>query len=255
MLFHDALDVNTQMDTSPNAISLSFSARLPTRPEDPQILQNSVSRPSNGKPSIFQRPIDPNPLHLPLTDTSSTSLSMQGPSSRAPPPGFISDFPSQNISFATSSRMDTHLTIHSPQSASSSSSGPPSTVHGAYVISNQQSIIPTGPSIIHSVGLDSSPSSATLASELGFSSQSQSAQDSGFIFPPPDLADSRFTPRDSSPETPGDSHLLVVGDMLKTWVPLSSACQPSIFIFMLLNMQYCTHRPISKYSMFTWSRS
>lgn len=227
MPLHDARDINTQMDTSPSStLSLAFSVRVPSRPEDP-LLQNSMPRPSHDKLSLFQRQHDPNPLHHPLPDTSSTSaaiLSMEPPSSsRAPAPGFISDFPPQNISFAPSSRMDTHLAVHSPQGASPASSGPSSsTVHAissAYLISNQ-SIMPNG--------LDSSPSSELTFSPLN--NQSNSAQDSGFIFPPPDLPDSRFTGRDSSPETPGDSHLLVVGDMLKTCVPLSPACHSSVFI-------------------------
>ncbi|KAG2158240.1 uncharacterized protein EDB93DRAFT_1238030 [Suillus bovinus] len=148
-------------------------------------------------------------------------------SSRAPPPGFISDFPCRNISYGSMSRMDSHLSLHSPQSATSGSSGPSSAVHGvssAYTM-NTSSIMVNGQSMIQSVhagALDSSGSPGALgnsASELAFpplsNSSSKPTQDPSFIFPPPDVPD-LFTGRDSSPETPGDSHLLVVGDILKT---------------------------------------
>ncbi|KAG0699648.1 hypothetical protein DFH29DRAFT_808728 [Suillus ampliporus] len=215
------------MDTSPlqspsNTLSLAFS-------QDP-LLQNTMSHSSREAVPIFQQPVDPNILHLSPLDTSSNSngiLSMEAldthTSSRAPPPGFISDF--QNISFGTLSRMDSHLALHSPTSGSG---GPSSDVHGvssAYTMSTP-SIMSNGQSMISSVhpgALDSSGSPGALstsASELAFpplnNGPSQPTQDSGFIFPPPDVPDSRYSGRDSSPETPGDSHLLVVGDMLKT---------------------------------------
>ncbi|KAG1756645.1 uncharacterized protein EDB91DRAFT_1041221 [Suillus paluster] len=238
MSLHDTRDPNVQMDTSPlqspsNTLSLGYSVLVPSRPEDPHI-QNTMSHSSRDAVPIFQRPVDPNALHLSISDNSSNSagmLSMEAldtpRSSRAPAPGFISDF--QNISFGVLSRMDSHLaTVHSPQSASSGSSGPSSAVHGvssAYTMSTS-SIMPSGQTMIsslHAGALDSSGSPGALASsasELAFpplnNGPSQSTQDSGFSFPPQDVPDSQFSGRDSSPETPGDSQLLVVGDMLKT---------------------------------------
>ena len=265
MSLHDVRDVNTQMDTSPIQ-SLAYSTRVLPCSEDP-LLQNAMPRPTHDQPPIFQRQVDPNSLRHPLPDSSSSStglLSMEPrTSSRAPAPGFISDFPSQIIPFATSSRMDAHLPLHSPQSASPGSGGPSSTVHAissAYSMSNQ-SIMSNPPPIVHPVhaqsALGSSPSSANLVSELRFSplnnSQSKPGQDSGFVFPPPDVADSRFSARDSSPETPGDSHLLVVGDMLKTCVPLSSARQLRIFILFYIVLhtphnQQVQHVPVARVS-------
>lgn len=53
------------------------------------------------------------------------------------------------------------------------------------------------------------------ASDLAFSPLSGAPPDSGFVFPPPDPVDPRLERRASSPDTPGDPHLMVVGDMLK----------------------------------------
>ncbi|KAG2157230.1 hypothetical protein DEU56DRAFT_763573 [Suillus clintonianus] len=193
MPLHDTRDPNVQMDTtslqSPsNTLSLAYPALVPQRPEDP-LIQNTISHTSRDAISIFQRPVDPNALHLSLADTSPSSAAIHSmdvldapTSSRAPAPGFISDFPRQNISYAALSRMDSHLALHSPQSTTSGSSGPSSAAHGV--------------------------SSA-------YTMNTSSIMDSGFIFPPPDVPDS-FNGRDSSPETPGDSHLLVVGDILKS---------------------------------------
>ena len=44
--------------------------------------------------------------------------------------------------------------------------------------------------------------------------------DSRFVFPPPDVLDHPIDTTDGSPDTPADPHLLVVGDMLKKWVPI-----------------------------------
>ncbi|KAG8217867.1 hypothetical protein J3R82DRAFT_6033 [Butyriboletus roseoflavus] len=56
----------------------------------------------------------------------------------------------------------------------------------------------------------------------------QPGQESRFVFPPPDVLDSRLERRDGSPDTPGDPHLIVVGDMLKniahTAQSASAAC-------------------------------
>ncbi|KAG2078184.1 hypothetical protein BDR04DRAFT_1042661 [Suillus decipiens] len=222
------------MDTSSlqspsNTLSLGYPGLVPQRPEDP-LIQNTVSHTPRDAISIFQRPRDPNALHISPADTSS-SAGMHSmdvldtpSSSRAPAPGFISDFPCQNISYGSMSRMDSHIPLHSPQSTTSGSSGPSSAVHGVsspYTM-NTSSIMVNGQSMIQSVhagALDSSGSPGALASELAFpplsNNSSKPTQEPGFIFPPPDVPD-LFTGRDSSPETPGDSHLLVVGDILKT---------------------------------------
>ncbi|KAG2041624.1 hypothetical protein BDR03DRAFT_945266 [Suillus americanus] len=237
MSLHDTRDPNVQMDTSSlqspsNTLSLGYPPLVPQRPEDP-LIQNTMSHTPREAISIYQRPADPNALHLSLADTSpSTGMHSMDvldttTSSRAPAPGFISDFPCRNISYGSMSRMDSHLALHSPQSATSGSSGPSSAVHGvssAYAM-NTSSIMVNGQSMIQSVhagALDSSGSPGALASsasELAFpplsNSSSKPTQDPGFIFPPPDVPD-LFSGRDSSPETPGDSHLLVVGDILKT---------------------------------------
>lgn len=237
MSLHDTRDPNVQMDTSclqspSNTLSLGYPALVPQRPEDP-LIQNTMSHTPRDAISIFQRRGDPNALQLSLADTSpSTGVHSMDvldtpSSSRAPAPGFISNFPCRNFSYGSMSRMDSHLSLHSPQSPTSGSSGPSSAVHGvssAYTM-NTSSIMVNGQSMIQSVhagALDSSGSPGALgssASELAFpplsNSSSKPTQDPGFIFPPPDVPD-LFTGRDSSPETPGDSHLLVVGDILKT---------------------------------------
>ncbi|KAG1754628.1 hypothetical protein EDB19DRAFT_1892588 [Suillus lakei] len=237
------------MDTSSlqspsNTLSLGYPPLVPQRPEDP-LIQNTISHTSRDAISIFQRPGDLNALHLSLADTSpSTGMhSMDvldtSSSSRAPAPGFISDFPCRNFSYGAVSRMDSHLALHSPQSTTSGSSGPSSAAHGvssAYTMDTSSIMVNGQPMIqsAHARALDPSGSPGALASsasELVFpplnNGSSKPTQDSGFIFPPPDVPDS-FNGRDSSPETPGDSHLLVVGDILKTIAhtaqSASSAC-------------------------------
>ncbi|KAG2349755.1 hypothetical protein BDR05DRAFT_955617 [Suillus weaverae] len=238
MSLHDARDPNVQMDTSPlqspsNTLSLGYTALVHQRPEDP-LIQNTMSHTSRDAISIFQRPGDPNALHLSLADNSPSSTGIHSMdvldtpgSSRAPAPGFISDFPRRNFSYGSMSRLDSHLALHSPQSVTPGSSGPSPAIKGVsstYTM-NTSSIMVNGQSMVqsmHAGALDSSGSPGALgssASELAFpplnNSSSKPTQDPGFIFPPPDVPD-LFTGRDSSPETPGDSHLLVVGDILKT---------------------------------------
>jgi hypothetical protein len=205
MSLHDTRDSNVQMDTSSlqspsNTLSLGYPPLVPQRPEDP-LIQNTMSHTPRDAISIFQRPADPNALHLSLADTSpSTGMHSMDvlditTSSRAPAPGFISDFPCRNFSYGSMSRMDGHLALHSPQSATSGSS-PSSAVHGvssAYTM-NTSSIMVNGQSMIQSVhagALDPSGSPGALgssASELAFpplsNGSSKSTQDPGFIFPP-----------------------------------------------------------------------
>ncbi|KAH0827036.1 hypothetical protein J3R83DRAFT_4717 [Lanmaoa asiatica] len=146
--------------------------------------------------------------------------------SRAPPPGFISDFPPSSVRFAAAPQ----LSLQSPQSNSSGSSS-----HSPALLGLSPTFsLPSAPPVPSSMSLTTPVSavestSSTLvnsASDLSFSPLSgTTGQDSGFIFSSPDILDSG---RDSSPETPSDPHLMVVGDMLnniaQTAQSASTAC-------------------------------
>ncbi|KIJ69022.1 hypothetical protein HYDPIDRAFT_105583 [Hydnomerulius pinastri MD-312] len=240
----DASDVNAHMDTSsnqspPNGIAPGFTSLVTSHQED-SLLQNPLLQSPHDCLPIFPHPVDPSALHLSLPDTSPSNAgippmdTLNVPSStRAPAPGFISDFPPQNFPFGTAAPLDNHLTVNSPPSTSSGSSSQSPGVLGmastfslasTSVISSAPAAMMTSMNVSAPLsGPESATSSSTLAgsgSEMGFSPLSggppASGQEPSFIFPPPDVADSRLNGRDSSPETPSDSHLLVVGDMLKT---------------------------------------
>ena len=154
--------------------------------------------------------VDVNPQMLPEKDAES-------PSSRAPPPAFISDFPPPPP--------PPPLALQSSHSSSSGSSSQSPALLGAlpapaFALASPPVVaamsLPTPVSAVEST-------SSTLVgsvSDLRFSPLSaappSSGQESGFVFPPPDVVAPRLERRDSSPDDP---HLMVVGDMLKKYVP------------------------------------
>ncbi|KAH7929714.1 hypothetical protein BV22DRAFT_1056231 [Leucogyrophana mollusca] len=240
MSLHDVQDVNSQMDTGPqhqpssNGISPGFASLMPSQSDD-SLLQNSIPLPSHDTLPVFPLPVDPSTMHIPLPDTSPSGPDMSvmdalnaSSSTRAPAPGYISDFPPQNLPFGLSP-LDNHLSVHSAPSTGSSNPSPAAhgmmpvyPMAGVSAMNGMSSIASSMNGTVPRTGPDSSASStlASSSSELGFSplssGTSTSNHDPGFIFPPPDVNDGRMGRRDESPEDPGDSHLMVVGDILKT---------------------------------------
>ncbi|KAH7889397.1 hypothetical protein F5I97DRAFT_1800618 [Phlebopus sp. FC_14] len=228
----------TSIHSPPSGMAQGFAQLVPS--EDP-LLQNPLPQPAQDSLQVFPPPVDPSASHLPLPETSPANpgippmdiLSVSS-STRAPAPSFISDFP-HSASFPAIPPLD-HLPARSPPpSTASGSSGQSSAVlaipttfplASAAVISTPPAPMLTSMSVPVALPVpeSSTPSSslASSGSELGFSPLSggppPTGQEPGFIFPPPDLGDSHLNGRDSSPEAPNDSHLMVVGDMLKTIV-------------------------------------
>ncbi|KAF9218248.1 hypothetical protein BS17DRAFT_742446 [Gyrodon lividus] len=242
MSLHDPPDINTHMDTSPiqstaTNITPDFTPLVHSQSED-SLLQNPLAQTPHDSLPIFPNPVDPStlPLSLPDTSPSNTGISPMdtfsvSSSTRAPAPGSISDFPRRTLPFGAVSQLDNHLSVHSPPSTSSGSSSQSPTLLGmppTFPLTSA-SVIPSVPAALMPAMSLSAPLSAleystssTLVgsgSELGFSplsgGPSASSQEPGFIFPPPDV-DSCLNGRDSSPETPSDSHRMVVGVMLKS---------------------------------------
>ncbi|KAF8557304.1 hypothetical protein OG21DRAFT_1505519 [Imleria badia] len=135
------------------------------------------------------------------------------PPPRAAPPPYIADFPPPP-----------RLSLLSPHSSSSGSGS-----HSPALLGTQ----PPMPLLTPVSAVESTASTlVNSASDLAFSPLSgaplPSGHDSGFLFPPPDPVDPRLEKRASSPDAPGDPHLMVVGDMLKniaqTAQSASAAC-------------------------------
>ncbi|KAH7913761.1 hypothetical protein BJ138DRAFT_1001713 [Hygrophoropsis aurantiaca] len=228
------MDTGLQHQPSSNGISPPpFPSLMPSQSDD-SLLQTSIPLPSHESLPIFPLPVDPSAMHIPLPDTSPSGPDLSAmdalngsTSTRAPAPGYISDFPSQNLPFGLA-QLDNHLSVHSAPSTGSSNPSP--AAHGMMSVYSMAGVVMNGISPMPSsmngnaprTGPDSSASStlASSNSELGFSplssGNSGSNHDPGFIFPPSDVNDGRMGRRDDSPEDPGDSHLMVVGDILKT---------------------------------------
>lgn len=230
------------MDTSPiqspaNSITSAFTSLVHSQSED-SLLQNPLPQTSHDSLPIFPNTVDPSTLPLSLPDTSPSNAGISpmdtlsvSSSTRAPAPGYISDFP-RTLPFAVAPQLESHLSVQSPPSTSSGSSSQSPPVLGIVPTFplTSASAIPSVPAAVMSAmslsaplsALESSTSNTLVGSgsELGFSPVSgaplPSSQESSFIFPPPDVVDSRSNGRDSPPESPSDSHLMVVGDMLKT---------------------------------------
>ncbi|KIK98718.1 hypothetical protein PAXRUDRAFT_823568 [Paxillus rubicundulus Ve08.2h10] len=243
MSLHDAPDINAHMDTSPiqspaNNITSAFTSLVHSQSED-SLLQNPLPQTSHDSLPIFPNTVDPSTLPLSLPDMSPSNAGISpmdtlsvSSSTRTPAPGYISDFPPRTLPFAVAPQLDSHLSVQSPPSTSSGSSSQSPPVLGIVSAfpSASASAIPSVPAAVMSAmslsaptsALESSASSTLVGSgsELGFSPVSgaplPSSREPGFVFPPPDVLDSRSNGRDSPPESPSDSHLMVVGDMLQT---------------------------------------
>ncbi|KAI6150493.1 hypothetical protein BKA82DRAFT_3975831 [Pisolithus tinctorius] len=178
--------------------------------------------------------VDPATLHIPLPDTASppsAGISPMDPlnppqtaAAVCPPlPGLLSDFPPA-VSF---SPLDTHLPVR-PLATTSPPSGaqPVLGISSAFPISPTSTIPDPSTAMIATsnppCSLSASPSSTLLSSgsDVSFSSLSAAAppitQEPSFVFPPRDTNGSCLGARDTSPDAPSDTSLMVVGDMLKT---------------------------------------
>ncbi|KAF9246151.1 hypothetical protein BU15DRAFT_39764 [Melanogaster broomeanus] len=216
-----------------NSMTPSFTSLLPSQSED-SLLQNPLPQTPHDSLTMFPNPVD---MSLPDTSLSNAGISPMdtltvSSSTRAPPPGFISDFPPRTLPFGLVPQSHNRLSVQSPPSTSSGSSSQSPALLGTTpnFSLTSSSVIPSIPAAVMPAmslptplsALESSTSSTLVnsGSELGFSPLSggpvPSAQEPSFVFPPPDVFDSRSNGRDSSPETPSDSHLMAVGDMLKT---------------------------------------
>ncbi|EIW85102.1 hypothetical protein CONPUDRAFT_79784 [Coniophora puteana RWD-64-598 SS2] len=224
----------TSHHSSQDGVSSGFPSLIP----DESLAQNAMGHPSHESMSMYSIQVDPSQsitpsMQISMQDTSSnpqslTAMDVMQPtaSTRAPPPGYLTDFPVHPPpSFGVLGTLDSHLTLASPPTTDSVavSANPSPAVQGMASSFSMSGVAPSSAGIPHTMPhLESSASSGTMASsgsELGFSPLSSgpptSGQDPGFVFPPPDLGDSRVNREQGSPEGPADSHLMVVGSILK----------------------------------------
>ncbi|KAL4077125.1 hypothetical protein V8B97DRAFT_1866663 [Scleroderma yunnanense] len=243
MSLHDVPGSNAHMDTSPipspaKAMPQTFASIVPAHPDD-SLLQNQLPQAQHDSLSIFSHPVDPATLHIPLSDTSPPSATLPpmdplNPSSstRAPPPGLLADFPPPSVPFTPVAPLDNIIAVHPPASTTPSSGAqtqPILNISSAFslattpALSTATTTMLTLSSPVPLTTAGSASSSSTLGSsgsDVPFSSLGGAApsitQEPTFIYPPSDGNDACLSARDSSPDTPSDSPLMVVGGMLKS---------------------------------------
>ncbi|KAL4067913.1 hypothetical protein J3A83DRAFT_4097625 [Scleroderma citrinum] len=216
----------------------TFASIVPAHPDD-SLLQNQLPQAQHDSLSIFSHPVDPATLHIPLSDTSPPSATLPpmdplNPSSstRAPPPGLLADFPPPSVPFTPVAPLDNIIAVHPPASTTPSSGAqtqPILNISSAFslattpALSTATTTMLTLSSPVPLTTAGSASSSSTLGSsgsDVPFSSLGGAApsitQEPTFIYPPSDGNDACLSARDSSPDTPSDSPLMVVGGMLKS---------------------------------------
>ncbi|KIM62152.1 hypothetical protein SCLCIDRAFT_848738 [Scleroderma citrinum Foug A] len=244
MSLHDVPGSSTQMDTSPipsstNAMPQTFASVIPAHSGD-SLLRNQLPRTQHDTLAILSHAVDPATLHIQLSDTSPpvAGLPPMDPlnpssSSCAPPPGLLTDFPPPPVPFTSVPPHDSLVHVHSPATTSPSSSAqaqPVLCMSSAFslgvtsTLSTAATTMSTSlspPVSLASTG-STSPSSTlgSSGSDVSFSSLRGAAlpitQEPAFIYPPSDVNDACLSARESSPDTPSDSPLMVVGGMLKS---------------------------------------